>query len=477
MRVFKKNLFDRYSKTNFNSFSYENYRDNFNQFIEEYPVILSTTYALVPTANKSFLFDYLIIDEASQTDMLSSVLSLSCAKNIIIVGDTKQLSQIENEGIIKINNILSKHYQIEDEYNYHDNNILTSFLKVFPEAPRTLLKEHYRCEPKIIDFCNQKFYNNQLKIMTHNKEENPLLLVKTVPGNHARKNPEGSGYYNQREIDEIKLILEKTKYKDIGIITPFRKQAEEIRRQIDNSNIEVDTVHKFQGRAKDLIIISTVSNSLRYEADSNIEDFIVRADLLNVAVSRAKKQLCVITSDKIFYSKKNHISDLVNYIRYNCNESDMSNGNVVSVFDLLYSDYSFELRSFKRKNRKFTFDSENIVYSVIQETLEDYPEYKLASHVRLSNLINDYSSFCESDINYLTHPWTHVDFVIYSSIHKEPILIIEVDGVSFHEQSEKQRNHDKIKDEALLKNGLILLRLKTNESNEKQRILDALNMI
>ena len=76
--------------------------------------------------------------------------------------------------------------------------MLLSALETWPDAPTTLLREHYRCHPKIIDFCNQKFYNGQLIIMTKdNNEPDALTMYRTVAGNHAR------GRTNQRQIDVI----------------------------------------------------------------------------------------------------------------------------------------------------------------------------------------------------------------------------------------------------------------------------------
>jgi superfamily I DNA and/or RNA helicase len=61
--------------------------------------------------------------------------------------------------------------------------LLSSITEVFPEVPKTLLKEHYRCHPKIIDFCNRKFYNDQLIILSEGQtEREPLLVYKTTEG-------------------------------------------------------------------------------------------------------------------------------------------------------------------------------------------------------------------------------------------------------------------------------------------------------
>lgn len=113
-----------------------------------------------------------------------------------------------------------------------------------PNVTQTLLREHYRCHPKIINFCNQKFYHGELIIMTTDHgEEDVLSVVKTVEGNHERD------HYSQRQIDVIKNeIIPKYDLnpKETGIITPYRNQVKALGREI--TDIDAATVHKFQGK-------------------------------------------------------------------------------------------------------------------------------------------------------------------------------------------------------------------------------------
>ena len=60
----------------------------------EYPVILSTTFSSRNSLNSDVVYDYLIMDEASQVDIATGALALSCARNVVIVGDTKQLPNV-----------------------------------------------------------------------------------------------------------------------------------------------------------------------------------------------------------------------------------------------------------------------------------------------------------------------------------------------------------------------------------------------
>jgi len=483
LELLKRQLYKKYNSLSQMEYTYENYRHHFDSFINEFPVILSTSYALMPSADLGFMFDYLIIDEASQTDILSSVLAMSCAKNMIVVGDTKQLPQIPINHLENVNEELKENYRITKGYDYFNNNILTSIIEIYKNVPRVLLKEHYRCHPDIINFCNQKFYNNQLIILTKRESEpKPLYILKTIPGNHARSNPNGSGMYNQREIDEIKLIVNDIKSDSVGVITPFRYQAELMSEELSsiNSKIEVDTVHKFQGRAKDYIILSTVANELRYsnnEEDSRV-DFVSRRDLLNVAISRARKQLVLVVSDKLFNSRNNTIAEFVKYIKYNSPKENISSGNVKSIYDILYRDYQKELIEFRKKHNKKEIITELITLDVINKIIKRFESYNLnvIMHYPLRVLIKDFSKLNDEEIKYVTHEWSHVDFTIFSEITREPVLVIEVDGISYHEQDDRQHIRDIMKDKALELNNLPLLRLKTNESDEESRIIDALKV-
>ena len=93
--------------------------------------------------------------------------------------------------------------------------------------------------------------------------------------------------------------------------------------------MEISTVHKFQGREKNDIIISTV--------DNEISEFTDNPNMLNVAVSRAKNRLRLVVSDNE-NNENTNIGDLVKYIQYN--NFEIVNGDIYSVFDLLYKDYS-----------------------------------------------------------------------------------------------------------------------------------------
>lgn len=472
-KVISNHLRKHYSFNKFSNFTEENYKADFKSFVKRYLVILSTTQSLINNVPGGFCFDYLIIDEASQCDLLSSVLPLSITKNLVVVGDSKQLKQIDETNLYDQAKKLKIELDIEDSYCYENNSLLNSIKNSIPKVPTTLLREHYRCSPDIISFCNKMFYNNKLIIMTEN-EGNHISIIKTVPGNHARKNPKGSGFYNQREIDEIVKLINNSKDNDVGVITPFRYHANLIKEEV--SNIEVDTIHKFQGRQKDEIILSFVVNSLEKNPEyieNRLYDFLTNDQLLNVAISRAKSKVTLIISDGIYNSKNNSISDFIKHSEYIYGSKVVSKSKITSVFDYLYSNINNELReSFKKKPKLYL--SELLMSEIINKVLSDYSYINYSMHVRLSKIVQAGSNFLKEEIEYINHPWTHVDFLFYNNVSKQVLFVIEVDGIRYHEQNQKQIERDSIKNRVLIENGIDIYRFKTNESNEEERLREIL---
>ncbi|MDD3654972.1 MAG: AAA domain-containing protein [Desulfotomaculaceae bacterium] len=179
MKLFKAKLADRYLRHQERQlYTWESLWKDFNTFIKEYPVILSTTHSLRSCAGANYLFDYVIMDEASQVDIVTGALALSCAKNAVIVGDLKQLPNVVPESTAAETNLIFENFSLDPAYRYADNSMLSSITKLYQDIPRTLLKEHYRCHPKIIGFCNQKFYSNELIVLTDEEDrEQPLDII------------------------------------------------------------------------------------------------------------------------------------------------------------------------------------------------------------------------------------------------------------------------------------------------------------
>ncbi len=471
--LFKAKLADKYrGGGNRTVFTDVALRRGFRNFINEYPVILSTTHSLRNSVEQDYMFDYVIIDEASQVDLVAGALALSCAKNAVIVGDIKQLPNVVPPEIAKTTSNLFASYGLHSAYNYAEQSILTSFLELFKNIPKTLLKEHYRCHPKIIGFCNQKFYNNELIVLTNERDsDKPLIVYKTAKGNHAR------GKINQRQIDVVleEIIPEQiinSGNQSVGVISPFRLQANEFQKVVGNGKIDADTVHKYQGRERDIIILSTVANEI------GVNDFADDSNLINVAVSRAVNQLIVVVSEGSEEWKGTNIGDLIKYIQYN--NFEVIESQIYSVFDLLYKNYSNKLLEMIKKNKNVSdYKSENLMNAIIEKVLS-HPEFQSLDwvlHQPLRMLIKDPIKLTEVERKYAMNILTHTDFVIFNKLDKIPVLVVEVDGHAYHANNPLQLKRDKMKDNILQKYNIPILRMKTTESREEKRLRQKLEEI
>lgn len=458
MEYFKKYLSLKYQKERKKYSSTEIWKES-EKFLDDYPVILSTTYSSRSTFNNNVKFDYIIMDESSQIDVVTGVLALSSAKYAVIIGDEKQLPNVVKDEISKQTSIIFNKYKLDKGYAYSLNSFLSSVKNIIPNIQVKMLVEHYRCHPKIINFCNKKFYNNELVIMTNdNNESDVIKVIRTNKGNHARDNS------SQRQVDIIKDILREESSEDIGIITPYNNQVDLISENF--GNVEVSTVHKFQGREKDTIIISTV--------EDDISDFVGDSKILNVAISRAKNHLYFIVTGNVI--KNSNINDFIDYVDYN--NMEIVNSQIYSSFDLLYKQYELErLEFFKKHNRIGKWDSENIIYYLIKDIINDYDNLGFHFHQSLNDLINDKSLLNVEEMKYASHHNTHIDFYIYKKIGDKPVLAIEVDGYKNHKKGTLQFQRDKLKNSILEKYNIPLIRLKTNGSGEEKIIRDKLDEI
>lgn len=455
--LFKAELAERYSNNSQRrTFDIDDLWRNSKDFLREYPIILSTTFS-ARSSLKDIAYDYVIVDEASQVDLATGALAMSCAQNIVVVGDLMQLPNVIPDKVAVQIAKISDDNNIPDKYRYERHSLLSSVCKVFDKVPRTLLREHYRCHPKIIDFCNRKFYNNQLIIMTQdNGEKDVLKAYVTVEGNHAR------GHKNERQINEIKQhILPELASNDVGIITPYKAQTSELVKQLQGE-IDISTVHKFQGREKDDIIISTV--------DNEITDFTDNPNMLNVAVSRAKKRLRIVISDNE-KNEKTNIGDLVKYIQYN--NFEVQKSDLYSVFDMLYKCYEKKRKEYLKNHKHVSeFDSENIMNGLIESVLaaEEFSKLDVVAHQPLNLIICNPHKLNDEETTYAMNPLTHIDFLIYNTIDKSPVLAVEVDGYAFHQEGSRQNERDKLKNAILEKYELPVLRFSTTGSGEEDKL-------
>ena len=95
-------------------------------------------------------------------------------------------------------------------------------------------------------------------------------------------------------------------------------------------------------------------------------------------------------------------------------------------------------------------------------------------HVSLATLVKDYEPLTEEERTYARNPLTHVDFLLFNQMDKQPVLAIEVDGTGFHETGSKQAEWDRKKNFILEKCAVPLLHSRIDGSGEKEKVRNAL---
>lgn len=460
MRHLKQHLHARARVSD--TFDAKTYRQRFDAFVQRFPILGSSTHSIVNSIAPGMILDYVIIDEASQQDIVPGILALGCAKNLIVVGDSRQLAHIP---------VTLGLQAPADAYDCERYSLLDSCIRVFEEAlPKTLLKEHYRCHPRIIQFCNQQFYDNALVPMTQDKGEAPLRLLVTAKGNHARQNT------NLRELDSLLKLLED-EGEPIGLdgdgrgfIAPFRAQVNLSGTHLPADFVK-DTVHKFQGRECDEIVFSTVLDKKRHNQERKRLDFVDDPRMINVAVSRAKQRFTLVTGDDVFTGNNGHIAALIRYVEYYAQDEQVVRAPVVSAFDLLYREHDQSLARLHAKLRPkdSRYKSEQIVAQLLREALSDTSCRALMGHaqIRLNQVVAPANlALTERERAFMAR--ASCDFVVYFRVGKIPLGVIEVDGGSHDEPDQAAR--DALKNNILAKSGISILRLRTVESRIEEKI-------
>ena len=256
--------------------------------IETSDVILSTNSSAALESISRTKFDVAIIDEASQATIPSVLIPIAKAHRFILAGDHKQLPPTI----------------ISDKAQKLEKTLFEELIKIYPFKSQ-LLDVQYRMNSLLMKFPNAEFYNNNLKsdssvdditindILTTTEKEDPMLFVDTssVDEDGERHLKDSKSIINEIEAEiAIKLANDYLKIglteDDIGIISPYADQVKIIQ---EKTPVEVKTVDGFQGREKEIIIISTV----RSNENGNI-GFLRDLRRLNVAITRAKRKLIII---------------------------------------------------------------------------------------------------------------------------------------------------------------------------------------
>ena len=257
-------------------------------------------------------FDILVIDEASQCDIASALPLLYRAKNVVVIGDPQQLKHISSITQKQDRQLLAKHDLVDEHANwaYSVNSLFDLASHLCRAEDIVDLRDHHRSHLDIIRFSNEQFYGGRLRIATRYenlkvpRREGPAVRWINVKGDVLR--PSGGGALNLTEaqavVDELKRLCDQRYNGSIGVVSPFRAQADRIRElaykddavtaRLVDMDFLAHTAHQFQGDERDVIIFSPVVST--GTKDGALYFLRNNRYLFNVAVTRARAALVVV---------------------------------------------------------------------------------------------------------------------------------------------------------------------------------------
>lgn len=287
-------------------------------------------------------FHTAIVDEASQLIEPQLVGILSRFKRFILIGDEKQLPPIviQDSELLQDDDLKKLHlYSISN--SLFERLLINAKKKKWNDVFVTLQKQ-YRMHKDIADFVNKHYYDNYLTIGNPIKQENPIVIFKPEPNDQIAlllskyrvifiPSKLDKGKTNEYESMIIKNFVKAIiksynnnfSEKTLGIITPFRAQINKIRKTLFDSSIDpnildkitIDTVERFQGSERDIILVSFSLNSHKLLNRISSLSFDGKLDRkLNVTLTRAKEHL-ILTGNPSVLEHSEHYKNLLQYIK------------------------------------------------------------------------------------------------------------------------------------------------------------------
>lgn len=275
------------------------------------------------------LFDLVVIDEASQSDIWA-LPALLRGQKILVVGDHKQVSP-SAVGVAeeKIKDLVARFLRQQPHgAEMTPDKSIYDLARVVFAGNSVMLREHFRCVPAIIEYSNREFYNGEIKplrIAKASERLDPPLIDVFVKGGFRK----GDGDVNPPEakavIEELKGILADPRLtgRSIGIVTLLgTDQAAHISKLVNSEISPHDVVERkiaigpppvFQGRERDIMLISTVLAP----GDRAIATRLEMEQRFNVAMSRARDRMYLFRSvDEADFNPDSLTARLLRHFRH-----------------------------------------------------------------------------------------------------------------------------------------------------------------
>ncbi len=421
--------------------SWLNDEEHLKAFLRIFPVIATTCISAYKLSSPKPHFDMVILDEASQCNTAVSLVPLIRGKSLMLVGDPQQLQPVilldEAD-----NAQLKEKYGISDEYDYRTSSIYKTMLACDPVSDEVLLSHHYRCDPKIIGFSNRKYYNSKLKMDGRSVSDQPLVFVDVDNDVPSAKNTAPA------EAEAIVRYIKDNPSDNIGVITPFVRQKEYIKKELESNgidNVDCGTVHAFQGDEKDVILFSlALSDHTRPETYAWLRN---NRELINVSTSRARQQLYLFTDSNALErlhdpSQEDDLYDLACYVR---------SAGTYQVTPKPVESRALGIRPYSTATEEAFL--ENLTHA-LDNAFSDGSHYTVHKEVPVSQVFME--NISSKDYFYRGR----FDFVVYRKYQKKeiPVLAVELDGME-HLSDHIVKARDEQKEAICREHGFELIRV------------------
>jgi len=278
---------------------------------DEFNLIGGTAWLWANQETRHNPVDVLIVDEAGQLSLADALSSTNGSKNLVLLGDPLQLSQVAKAehpggaGASVLQHVLGGHLTI-------------------PNTQGVFIGETWRMHPDVCQFISQQIYEGRLTSNGCCDQQDTAFGtgLRWIEAHHSRRSTESA--------EEVELVIEQIKKmvgtnwvnqkgvsaplvaSDFMVVAPYNDQVKLFRGRFQQSptlkDVQVGTVDKFQGREAPVVFFAMTTSS----ADDMPRgpEFLFSRNRLNVAVSRARCLAYLVCTEDLLNSRARTIEEM-----------------------------------------------------------------------------------------------------------------------------------------------------------------------
>jgi uncharacterized protein len=277
----------------------------------KYNLVAGTTWLWARSQIRPFPVDVLVVDEAGQLALADAIASANAAKNLILLGDPLQLSQVaqaehpDGSGASVLEHILGLNATLPDDQG------------VFISQTR-------RMHPEVCRFISNQIYEGRLSSHESCARQDTQFGtgLRWLEATHAERSTE-SPEEAQIVLDQLSAMIgtpwvnqkgesAALRAEDFMVVAPYNDQVDLLRSTFDRTpglrQVQVGTVDKFQGREAPVVFFTMTTSS--GEDMPRGPEFLFSRNRLNVAVSRARCLAFLVCTESLLNSRARTIDEM-----------------------------------------------------------------------------------------------------------------------------------------------------------------------